>query len=277
MKKKTVWGVYWSATDTTKKTVTAIASDMAEAMGADCKFYNFTLPQARQQQLTFTEDDLVILGVPVYAGRIPNLMLPYVKTIEGNGALGIPVVLFGNRAYEDALIELRNVMEDNHFHTVAGGAFVGQHSFSDVLAAGRPDAEDMVIIHDFAKKAADKIMALDAEAEPSAYSPIDVTGSQAPVYYQPKRKDGTKIDIRKAKPKTADTCDNCGICVKVCPMGSIDPQDVTQVTGICIKCNACIKKCPKNAKYFDDEGYLYHKQDLEEAFGGYRAKIDIFL
>ena len=36
-------------------------------------------------------------------------------------------------------------------------------------------------------------------------------------------------------------------------MGSVDREDVSQVTGICIKCQACIKSCPNGAKYFTDE------------------------
>ena len=73
-----------------------------------------------------------------------------------------------------------------------------------------------------------------------------------------------------------DACDQCGICAKVCPMGSIDPNDVTHYTGICIKCCACVKKCPVGAKYYDDEGYLYHQHELEELYQR-RAEPEVFL
>lgn len=266
-----VTAVYFSATGTTEKVVTAAAALIAEQLGAEYAEYDFTLPQAREAVPKFSAGELVVFGVPVYAGRIPNLLLPYVKTIQGNGAAGIPIVLFGNRAYDDALIELRDVMQDNGFHTVAAAAFVGEHSFSTVLGAGRPDAEDMEQVRAFAELSAQK---LDMLARFGA--PVEVNGAKDRVYYQPKRTDGKKIDIRKVKPQTSDACDHCGLCAQLCPMGAIDPNDVTSTPGICIKCGACIKKCPKQAKYFDDEGYLYHKRDLEEKFSARRAQVELF-
>ena len=49
-------------------------------------------------------------------------------------------------------------------------------------------------------------------------------------------------------------------------MGSIDPEQVDQVPGVCIKCHACIRICPLDAKYFDDPALLSHKQMLENTF-----------
>ena len=82
----------------------------------------------------------------------------------------------------------------------------------------------------------------------------------------------------KAKPVTdPDKCVKCGLCARLCPMGSIDPNDVSNVAGKCIKCCACVKKCPKGAKYFDHEGYLYHQHELEDQYAGRRAESKIFL
>ena len=145
------------------------------------------------------------------------------------------------------------------------GAFIGEHSFSTVLGAGRPDAKDMAVVEELGVKAAEAVVKAEAEGIPA---PIEVEGVPKPYrgYYQPRDRKGNPIDIRKVKPLTNDNCINCGLCAKVCPMGAIDPADVKSVPGICIKCCACEKKCPVQAKYYEDPGYLYHKVELEEGY-----------
>ena len=140
----TVWAVYFSGTGTTERTVTHIAGELARLLAAPCRSLDFTRPQARQQELNFCQSDLVVLGTPVYAGRVPNVLLPFLREkVRGGGALAVPVVLFGNRNYDDALIELRDILQQDGFRCVAAGAFVGEHSFSRTLGAGRPDDGDM--------------------------------------------------------------------------------------------------------------------------------------
>ena len=274
---KTVWSVWFSATGTTQKVATALSKSLAEQLGADWKEYSFNLPKAREEDLNFGPEDLVVLGVPVYAGRVPNLILPYVRDrIHGGGALAVPVVLYGNRNFDDGLMELRCVARDNGFHPVAAGAFVGEHSFSKVLGAGRPDADDMALVQELADKTAGKVKALTAPpAEAVAVEGCDPIRP----YYTPRDRHGEPIrDFLKAKPVTdPDKCVKCGLCARLCPMGSIDPNDVSSVVGKCIKCCACVKKCPKGAKYFDHEGYLYHQHELEDQYAGRRGESKIFL
>ncbi|MEJ6466254.1 EFR1 family ferrodoxin [Fusobacterium ulcerans] len=274
MKIKKVWAVYFSATGTTKKIVTKIASTMAEKMNAEFKIFDFTLLSARKDILSFEKDDCVVLGTPVYAGRVPNLLLKYLAAIQGNGALAVPIVLFGNRNYDDALIELRDILEKNNFHTVGAGAFVGEHSFSNILAKNRPDEKDILIAENLGEKVFEKLS--DSAFYPD--SPIEVTGIPYPYrgYYQPLTKENNPIDMRKIKPLTNNNCTDCKICVSACPLGSIEYDDVSKVTGICMKCGACIKKCPVHAKYYTDESFLFHKHDLEEKFIR-RAEPEIFI
>mgnify|MGYP004491034853 FL=1 len=265
MQPKKVWAVYFSGTGTTEKTVRRIASGLSAALSTPMEVFDFTPPAARQDDLSFGPEDLVVLGVPTYAGRVPNVLLPYLTgKVHGAATAAVPVVLFGNRNFDDSLMELRNIMTDNGFMPVAAAAFVGEHSFSRTLGAGRPNAEDLAQMDDFACGAAQKLQEL--VALPTV--PVSVAGEE-PIrpYYTPRDRHGAPINILKVKPKTDMTlCGGCGLCAARCPMGSIDPADVSQVKGICIKCCACVKGCPSGAKYFDDLGYLYHQHELEEIY-----------
>lgn len=268
-----IWAVYFSATGTTRKTIEYIAGAIGQKMQLEVNSIDFTLPDARTKKLLFGAEDLVVFGTPVYAGRVPNVLLPFLKeSVEGNGAIAIPVVLFGNRAYDDALKELAQILGEHGFHTIAAGAFVGEHSFSEILAAGRPDVRDMQAADELAEMALVRLRVTDF----THGQPLTIKGED-PLrpYYTPRDRKGAPINILKVKPKTDGSCTSCGICANICPMGSISMEDVSRVEGICIKCGACIKCCPQEAKYFDDEGYQYHLHELEELYTR-RADSEVF-
>lgn len=261
MESERVWTMFFSPTGTTEKVVTKIGVTLSNVMCKPMKKINFTLPRERENEYAFTRQDLVIFGVPVIAGRVPNVLLKFLETIKGNGALVVPIVVYGNRNYDDALKELRNILKIDGFITIAGGAFIGEHSFSNALAEGRPDEVDLNFAEEFARTIGLKLQTLNEVAVTLADEERSLKE-----YYKPRDRYGNFIDIRKVKPKTNGNCNNCGVCVKVCPMGSINVANAKEVTGICIKCGACIKKCPRSAKYYDDSNYLYHKTELEQLF-----------
>lgn len=265
--------MYFSATNTTKKIVSGITKTIVETFNEEITIntIDFTLPAVRMKPVSFSQEDIVIIGVPVYAGRVPNVLVNYLNSITGNGALAIPVVVYGNRNYDDALIELNDILDLNGFKVIAGGAFIGEHSFSISLGKNRPDEQDMAIVDSFAHQIHTKITTQEE------IQTVVVNGTRPyRKHYVPKTKDGSPADIRKVTPKTNSHCIDCKLCVNVCPMGSIDAEDVSKFNGICIKCGACIKKCPTQAKYYDNHDYLRHKQELEIEFAS-RREPELFI
>lgn len=276
---KKVSGVWFSPTGTTEKTVSAIIESIQKNLKNDCELNktSLTLPREREDPLVYKSDDIVVFGVPVYAGRVPNILLKYLDTIKGNQAIGIPVVLYGNRNYDDALVELSDIMRKNGFKVMAAGAFIGEHSFSQILGRKRPDKDDIEKAKDFGIKISDKIKNMDRDIDIDIDIELKIKGNQPyRSYYRPRDINGEFYDFRKIKPKTNDRCIDCKICVSLCPVGSIDLDDVSKISGICIKCGACVKKCPVEAKYYDDANYLKHKNELEEEYES-RKEIEIFL
>ena len=253
--------MYFSPTATTKTIVEAIGNRLVEKSDIEQgKTVDFTLPKQRENGVTFISDDILLIGVPVYSGRVPNILLSYLNNIKGNNTLAIPIVLYGNRDYEDALLELSDILIENGFNVIAGGAFIGEHSFSTILAKERPDNTDLSIAKNFADSVYKKI-------ESDTFNTLKIKGNRPYRAYTKPKVDEDKEENRvKVEPKTDENCTDCKICAEVCPVGCIDYNEVTRITGTCIKCGACVKLCPTNSKYFDNPDYIKLKLTLEELY-----------
>ena len=257
---------YFSPTGGTKKIVTAAAAVLAQELNLPVETVDFTQPAGRAGAILIPADALLVIGVPVYAGRVPNKLLPFVhEQIKGTGGPVVALVSYGNRSFGDGLSELVMELGGNSFCPLAAGAFVCQHSMVAELGTGRPDEDDLKQLRALAADAARRTREISDVSELAA--PL-VEGNTPPgSYYRPLEADGKPANFLKAKPKTdPDKCIRCGLCAKVCSMGSIDPDDVSSVPGICIKCQACVKHCPKGAKYFDDPSLLSHHEMLRNHY-----------
>ena len=274
-----IYAVYFSPAGSTGSVTEHISDRIAGEINVPCKVIDFTLPKMRIDKYIFDENDLVIFGMPTYAGRIPNKALPFVQSLfEGNGALAVSLVTYGNRNFDSSLTELTEELSADGFRVLAASAWVCRHVFSKKIAAGRPDDSDHAKMEKFADEVVRRLRGLMASDQDGRQCPEEsgTEGWKTPVirsgepvapYYVPKGEDGKPAKFLKAKPLT-DTakCTNCGICAEVCPMGSVSSENYSEVTGICIKCQACVVKCPEGAKYFDDAAFLSHVRMLENSF-----------
>ena len=230
--------VYFSATYTTKKIVKMIAGYMGDIVNE----YDIT-QTAPDDDITFGEDSLLIVGMPVYAGRIPAKTIGALNRFKGNGTPAILVCVYGNRDYDDALLELKDTVESNGFRVISAGVFIAQHSIFPKVGEARPDAKDFDIIKDFAGKSAN---ILSTSATVKSIQDISVKGNR------PYKKPG-KIPL---KPKGNKHCNDCSTCVKLCPVFAIDENNPRKTNNkICISCGRCIVVCPQKARSFG--GLLY--------------------
>lgn len=150
------------------------------------------------------------------------------------------LAVYGNRDYDDALLEACDLLHRNGFVVVAAAAFVAEHSLTAKVGAGRPDAADMAAAKDFARQAAPRLAARPLR-------PVVVKG-QRPYKERPA--------ARSVAPKTTARCTGCLFCVHNCPMGVISTDDPRIVREGCIRCCACVRCCPEHAKFFDDPGIV---------------------
>jgi ferredoxin len=184
------------------------------------------------------DDGVAIFGVPVYAGRVPELFLKRIRNLTARAIPAVVVVLYGNRAYEDALVELRDVVTAKGFRVVAAAAFIGEHSYATPLwpiALNRPDTADLQQATLFGKSIAQK---LRGEYNPGA---LAIPGT---IPYK------ERLPLGGIAPQTEPTqCTLCKACASVCPLGIIAVhQEVSTQAQHCIMCCACVRACPQHAR-----------------------------
>lgn len=226
---------------------TRTSAQIAHAVAAGMGMENYTetdLTTDDSEGMIEITDAVAIIAVPVYAGRVAPTALQRLRRLRGTHAAAVLLVVYGNRDYEDALVELRDETMQRGFTPLAAAAFIGEHSYSRAdmpIAAGRPDGEDLQKARLLGKECLKKLDALQGE-EPA---PFFVKGNV------PYRFVGTPTP---AAPVCTAECIACGACIDLCPTHAIYRN---QAGGIdteiarCIKCCACVKACPQEARIFD--------------------------
>jgi ferredoxin len=189
---------------------------------------------------------LAVIGAPVYGGRIPLEAAYRLRRLNARGAPAVVVALYGNREYEDALLELRDIAIDAGFVPVAGAAFIGEHSYDSAdtpIATGRPDGADLRKAEAFGAAVQAKVEAL----ETLHHLPLLQVPGDFPYQQRFREPQGAPVTHD-------DLCTRCGECAAACPMAAIEVGDmVTTDEETCILCSACVKVCPTEARVWEHE------------------------
>ena len=260
---------YFSPTLSTKKT----ALKLAWGLGLKCptNMICLTNPNTRAAQHSFSPSEMMILAAPVYDGRLPKISPGILENISGSGTPAVGVVSYGGRGYDDALLEMKDLLEMSGFAVLGAGAFVAAHSLSKVLAAGRPDQDDLKEILEFGRKIRQIIDDADA-SKLGMRTPISVPGNF------PYREAPPSAVVPPRMDSADDDCAKCKLCYSWCPMRAIDFKDNKIIDDKkCILCNSCIKHCPKKIPIFADEAAISRITATEGMFADIRMDNEIFL
>jgi ferredoxin len=255
--------VYFSPTGSTRR----IVEEIAKGIGAPVEHVDLTRPEAKTRDFDDFGGELAIIGSPIYAGLIPMEAERRLRRLKARNTPAVMVVVYGNRAYEDSLIQLTDLASGLGFKPVAGGAFVAEHSFSTPevpIAEGRPDASDLKIAREFGAGIKEKLLAVK---EIGDVSPVTVPGSRP--YRDEFRKSRTaKPGTDPAAPITReDLCTKCGRCAEVCPTEAIKLASTVETRrDACIRCYACIKSCPTGARVMTHPFFAREAKWLHDDF-----------
>lgn len=231
--------IFFSPTKTTEMIVKKITEGMAID---EVRETNIT---AYKESYSFPDSDITIIGLPVYSGRIPELVNSRVLNLKGKKTPAIAVVVYGNRDFDDALIEICDILEEKGFNIISAAAFIGEHSYSDKtypIAANRPDSMDLEKALNYGREISEIIKKGDFNKPLIPGNRPYKERSKAPAF---------------APVTDSEKCSNCLFCIDLCPTDAIDRQNpCVSDPEKCIRCAACVKACPEGAKKFDNEGIL---------------------
>ncbi len=225
--------IYFSPTFTTQRILREIASTHSEKLQREIDL----TPQGKTATYDYSPQEALLIGFPVYAGRVPQPFTERIKGLRGANSPAIIVAVYGNRAYDDALMEMKMVLEQQGFYIAGAAAFIAQHSIVPSIASGRPDAEDLAYARRFGQEVFEKLEKAAPFSPQMPGLPIKGQVPLRPYYRMP------------VHPKANRHCQKCGLCAQQCPMGAIPLQNPKETDPqLCITCMRCVHICPHHAR-----------------------------
>ena len=223
-----IYEIIFSPTGGTKK----VADFLANELGLDITGIDLSDSNEDLHKFSLKNEDIAIIAVPSYSGRVPSTAAERISRIQANGAKAIIVCVYGNRAYEDTLVELQDIVQQAGFTVISAIVAIAEHSIAHRYATNRPDKDDYRHLRVFAEQIGDKLRRND-------FSTPTIPGNR------PYRKAANAGIV----PKATKACTQCGFCASRCPVGAIDKNNPEKVDKkVCISCMRCVTMCPHHAR-----------------------------
>lgn len=222
-----ITAAYFSPGGSTKE----IAELFASSLDSDARYLDL-IKSTPADTVNFGENDLLLIAMPVFAGRIPAVCRDMLCKLKSEGAYAAAIAVYGNRDFDDALLEICDILSENGFRIVGAAAFIARHSIFPSVAKDRPDAQDKAEILRFAEGC----------LENSTKSSLNLVIPGNRPYVNP-----SALPLRPNGKKSS--CNGCNTCVHVCPVQAIDKDEPTKTDKTkCITCMACVYNCPTGSR-----------------------------
>ncbi len=226
-----LYPIYFSPTGGTKQ----VAQIISQTWNWESETIDLLPPGDNAYHFAFTPEDLCIVAVPSFGGRVPAIAAERLRQMQGGRAAAILVTVYGNRAFEDTLVELADILSDAGFSPVAAISAVAQHSIFPQFAQNRPDDTDQAELTCFAQQIRSSL---------ERHTPLDAP----PVPGNRPYKTYHTIPMNPV----GHNCSSCGICARECPVQAIPADQPDKVKkDLCISCMHCVSACPQHTRKLD--------------------------
>lgn len=242
------YNIVFSPTGGTQK----VADTIVNRLSANVITIDLCDRNADFASVSFSAEDICVISAPSYGGRVPAIAVERIRKFNGNGARAVLVVVYGNRDYEDTLIELKDTLDAAGFVSIAAVSAIAEHCIARQFAAGHPDEQDIKELESFAD-------VIKGRLETGFNTTLEVPGNRP-------YKEFKGLPMH---PSADKSCVKCGICAESCPVGAIPMDDPSKTNNDkCMSCMRCISVCPNDSRKLNKLALAGATQMLKKACSG---------
>jgi len=274
-----VFIVYFSPAGSTRHVARVIEKRFKE-LGREPSLFdlaeNSELSQIISKQIR--DDSCLIVGSPVYVSRAAPPMMEFLAELAPvTTASAVPYVTWGGASSGIALFEMARELLKKGFKILGAAKVMAVHclmwQLENPLGQGHPHSEDEEMVQELIDEINRKMQDRSSR------------GMELPDLAYQKREahaemEKMSLEIAKAHMPIREVdealCNQCKICVEVCPTASVSLVPYPVFGERCIYCFSCMRNCPEKAIKANLSEIWQRIRERAEFFGE-RPHTKIFL